>query len=473
MGTVQFNKEKIEKAVSKIKSGTKTLENAKNKLSRIDIPDDFSYSSKIKNYKGSSSGLNDNFGNFASWLQNQVDEYEVIMKKAVNYTNSIEPKDIPKMEYMSSGSDAQPIIIDENEKKAIEFVNKYFDWSKYENLMTKDHPDGIFELFYNFQHLSEYDQKKLISQKLYEEYGLKINSEDIVELNVNDSGFDGSYIQLTLSDGTKITIGDTGISIYDGINKMMLVLEPNGQIKIIDMEQDKEYALTDLYLKITYYPLYELSLEEQEQLRKEFNLVDGVPIKGYSILIINGHETKVYWVGDDVDYEDFQKNLKMIEEQMSIYPSNVLNRVFNTGHFKGFLIGTKKSTNVNCENWTAFAHLDQYIYIIADKYDFNKKSTVFHEFAHILDSALDNGRGHFTINNLEIKTLYEKYRKIIQEIPELSCNGYCNSNQYPDGVPDVKEFFATIVELYFSRPDDLKELLPEVYNYVDNLLKNV
>ena len=112
-------------------------------------------------------------------------------------------------------------------------------------------------------------------------------------------------------------------------------------------------------------PLYDISEEEQKEIRKEFGLEESAPVKGYSVVTINGKETKVYWIGDDVSFADFLKNIKIVEEQVSNYPPNILDSVFYSGHFKGFIVGTHYSDNPSykSENWGAYAYLDQYIYI--------------------------------------------------------------------------------------------------------------
>ena len=363
-------------------------------------------------------------------------------------------------------------------KKAFDFADEYIDWDKYNEEKPKSDEVDIIKILLELLKIvfeSEWEKKKRIANVLYEEYGIVIYPQYIEEIK-NDKG----TMTIVLQDGTEIIIyGHESEAFQHGLKVRItnddqeLLLMKNGYVTYRDSQSD--VSLSKVLEELNpedIVPVYTISEEEQEKLRREFSLEEGIPISGYSVININGQDIKVYWIGDDVYFKDFQKNIKIIEEQISNYPPNALDKVFNSGDFKGVLVGTKRSPTYKDE-YAAFAHLDEYIYMDVDSYDFNKKSTVYHEFAHILDSTLYGGNGHYTEHEQEILDLYDEYKMSLQEIPELSCNGYCNRNQYPDGVPNVKEFFATIVELYFSRPEELEALLPELYDYVDNIFKSI
>ena len=217
----------------------------------------------------------------------------------------------------------------------------------------------------------------------------------------------------------------------------------------------------------------DLSESLQEGLRDITDIHDDVEIKGYAIISINGQTTKVYWVGDGVDFDVFKKSVTEIQAALEKYPSNVVGKVLNNSNFKGFFIGKPDDVDANMPGYNnglgyvAYAHNDEFIYVNSDCSP--NIYTIEHEFAHIFDSTLTNGKGHYTENDSKIKTLYNKYKKVIQEI---MLNGYTSSN-YPDGVPSVVEFLACAVPIYLEHPNDLKELMPEVYDYIKELFSSI
>ena len=449
------------------------IEKAEKIMNEISFPETFENRGKIKeNLKLLSSTMN-GIKSANTTLEKKITEINAIGKK----NNSINNMELCSSNKLATfNSDYSEYIT------AFEFANKYIDWNKFNETLEKSDETDILKIIFDFikgLFESEEDKKKGIARLLYNEYGISINYAWIEKI----SGKNGQTIKIALNDGTEITIyGEKTVGYKHGLrvriakDNQELIIGRFGEITYRDSQSEVSLSIILSELRPEdIVPVYDISEEEQKEIRKEFGLEESAPIKGYSVVTINGKETKVYWIGDDVSFADFQKNIKIVEEQVSNYPPNILDSVFNSGHFKGFVVGTHYSDNPSykSENWGAYAHLDQYIYIYADSYSFNKESTVYHEFAHILDSTLYGGQGYYTEHEQEILGLYDEYRTIIQEIPELSCSGYTNKEMYPDGVPNVEEFFATIVQLYFSRPEELETLLPELYEYVDKLFKSI
>ena len=74
----QINADKVMDGEKKIEESIKKMQEAKDILSRLDIPDDFSYGDKLISYKGTFTDIIDSQNSFASWLKTQVENYKGI-----------------------------------------------------------------------------------------------------------------------------------------------------------------------------------------------------------------------------------------------------------------------------------------------------------------------------------------------------------------------------------------------------------
>ena len=99
---------------------------------------------------------------------------------------------------------------------------------------------------------------------------------------------------------------------------------------------------------------------------------------------------------------------------------------------------------------------------------FYTQDTLIHEMGHKFDDMIQSksivdwlfGRTSYTRANSEWDNAYKKYRNVLSSI---------NSGGYMD-YPNVNEFFGDAAVAYFKNPEIEKELCPEVYNLISNML---
>lgn len=99
---------------------------------------------------------------------------------------------------------------------------------------------------------------------------------------------------------------------------------------------------------------------------------------------------------------------------------------------------------------------------------FYTQDTLIHEMGHKFDDMIQSksivdwlfGRTSYTKTNSEWDKAYKKYRNVLNSI---------NSGGYMD-YPNVNEFFGDAAVAYFKNPEIEKELCPEVYNLISNML---
>lgn len=263
-------------------------------------------------------------------------------------------------------------------------------------------------------------------------------------------------------------------------NKTKISIMENGEIFISDETDNynKKTSLNELANSRLTYSL-EGKQEIESKIKKKMFIKKDAAVKAVTFLKVNGQEIKVFWIGDDMSEGHYISDINRIEKQLSCYPTNVLNYVVTKNKFVGIGAGTRESNRYLSkhidDNILGFSDGDM-IYLPHNR-SYGDESTVQHEFAHVLDRQLDKTPLDLHLNysetNKDMLKLYKKYKKTIQKMSSLETNGYTNEDIFPKGVPNVREFFATTVELYFNKPDDLEQLLPDVYDYIDDLFKNI
>ncbi len=102
--------------------------------------------------------------------------------------------------------------------------------------------------------------------------------------------------------------------------------------------------------------------------------------------------------------------------------------------------------------------------------DYYTQDTIIHEMGHKFDDMLYKksffdrlfGKTYYTTHNDEWEKAYNKYKNVVNAI---------NSNGYEE-FPNINEFFGDTMIAYFKTPNDLKNICPEVYNLVNEMLDN-
>lgn len=282
---------------------------------------------------------------------------------------------------------------------------------------------------------------------------------------------------------------NTRLQINNGVGSLHTVIysdDNNSTLEVNGIEHDIVYtntkkntyvSVSDYYEEgINYIPkVYKINEKSKQKIREKYDIYDDYDIAGGTIININGKSQVVYWIrgeGKD-DFKMFVNNTHMIEEQINYYPPNATDRVIKSGNFHAILVGPLEAIKRQDPNdfyLAAFAVNNYYMYVVTNKYDFNKDSSIFHEFSHMLDCTMGDGELYFSQIDSEMSDLFEKNRTEIYNHPELVCNDYCVN---PDGIPNEPEFFATLTQLYLTRPDDLKILLPDCYEYMDTIFNNM
>lgn len=243
------------------------------------------------------------------------------------------------------------------------------------------------------------------------------------------------------------------------------------KVEVFLTKENGEYIVSSIKFSDGTTIQCNLSESRKQKIRDSIGLSEDVEIKGYSVLGIKGQRVPVYWNVDSL--RGFKSFLDGVKEALNLYPSSALNRVLDSGHFKGIFYGTHRDAPDGMdkdENWAAFALKDEYIYYNAGAGLEFSTHYITHEFAHLLDRAMGpNGvTSRFSVEDVKFKKIYEKYKKQFQQAFDDRI-GY-NSYSFPEGIPIVEEFFAEVVSIYLQYPEELESLFPDLYEYVDDIM---
>ena len=281
----------------------------------------------------------------------------------------------------------------------------------------------------------------------------------------------GKLIDLeSLREDQIVSITDCG---PDGKNKKVQIktgnTENGTEFECLLVYENGEYKLSSITTKDGKTINCNLSENQIKRLRKEFDIPDDVEIVGVHYIKINGTTKEIVMLkGADSSLIDLY--LEAIYSAIDTYPPSAIDKIFSCPDFYGFVFGPSYKELDSLYN--AYAHGKNYIFLtptIPLKMLFNNNSydTIVHEIAHILDAVqAPNGFNYNSRSSQEIKDLYEKYKKIIVEFSTGGYQGY-------EEIPNVIEFFAKSTTMYLLSPDELKEFMPEVYEYLDEFYKNI
>ena len=493
---LKFDTNRVMNSEKNILDAKKALQNAKSSIDGIKIPNDFIYASSLKSISISIEDIDKEMDSLKNWIKDKADRFIRTKNLELYLTGfSTESELVPEWEEYAGGL-----------AEGMDFANKYIDYEWYNSLRFRAHRtdsmimSGILgrEATDNFLmdenrkelniEISPYVNKKM-SDYLYKTYAIKCNESDITKVTWRKYGENYRGVSILLKDNIEISF-DTNLQAWIKKKDFSKHLSIGSDWRILydsydsGMEGGSHFDVSEYYKKGIYNipKVYKIEEGSKQFIRKKYLIKDDFDIVGGAFADINGKNTPVYWIsnGDQNDnsISSFVNYTMIIDEQMKKYPSNAIDKVHKFGSFSAFLIGPHNATipGSTDNNWAGFTmSTGSYIYIDEDEYDFVKNSLVIHEFTHALDATMGLSFPflYFSDHDPKMSKLFKKYRITIQDIPELHCNGYCSNEMYPKGVPNKTEFFATLSELYITRPEDLKELLPECYEYMDEFYKNM
>ena len=442
------------------------IEKAEKLMSEMNFPETFENGGKIKENIKLLNSTKSGIKSANTILEEKIAELNAIGKKNNLKSNISETKGMQLL----SDSNIEPAVGNEIEyEDIVDFVNFFIDWNKYKESRKGSSLETII-LEYIFKlwqehlnnNISEEELKEKISQELYNNYGIRINSTDIDKIDITDT----NNIHIILNDGTNISLyGSHSAQYVDGYRVRVY---RDGQ---------QFYIMSDGGIK--------LDDDVQKQIKEGTFIKDDTQIKGFETITVNGHKINIFWVGDDVEYYVFQERVKDVEEQLSKYfPPEVLECILESGNFKGFYVGTNNDVNSGQAFWKyqAVAISDEYVYINSGLLgSLNAETThtyLIHELGHIFDVKIGadylESKGvivekiRYSSCAEELGDLYKKYKKKLQK---YTWKGY-NRILFPNGIPSATEFFAELFTVYCIRPDELKESFPELYEYINKLIKN-
>ena len=301
---------------------------------------------------------------------------------------------------------------------------------------------------------------------------LKTNVEESKPELVNwvDDALD--FIAKLIAPFSPFSLMDVSIKRCGPDNENVLVTRGNGD-KCYFIPDGNSFKLSHIILSDGTTIHCDLSDSEKAKYN-DSRINDDVDIRGYTTIEVNGHSTKVFWVGDETtDLDAFKKHLNNIKQGLDEIPSNVLKKVIDDGNFNGFYICDSKSASSSGGGWSGFYDQDtNAIYIDSSfslLYSDADYETVIHEFGHAFDFALGNGESKasadFNDDNIIAKN-WEDNGDIMKELIPTS-SGY-----HTNGPTNLWEFFACAFQIYVKYPDELEELLPDVYEYIKDIVVN-
>ena len=249
-------------------------------------------------------------------------------------------------------------------------------------------------------------------------------------------------------------------------NENIIVIMNNGEEFVFVPNSDGDgYILNNIILSDGTSISCALPESRQQEIRELAEIDDEVPIKGWASIEIDGHQTYVYWVGDaSCDFEVFKAQVGNVKKALDRMPNNVLEQIFSNNNFKGFFVGAYYSSSYSENDYNAFAFQDNYIYI--NTHQNASYETILHELGHIYDFTIGDGNIHYSVSSSTINQYYSKYGEVIKDLIPT------NSGYHFTGPTNSTEFFACVFQIYLVKPEELKQLVPELYIFMDGLVKN-
>gem|GEM_PF-4043613 len=170
-------------------------------------------------------------------------------------------------------------------------------------------------------------------------------------------------------------------------------------------------------------------------------------------------------LSDGIIYDTSLSNtyVKQAKSWLTSIPKQAMARFVSDGWTFIFTDEKLVIGNSNADYYTALCNYRyKVISIRVDIRQANQQNAV-HEFGHFVDYTYSNGT--YLSSNSDFQALFEKYKSTYKESGSGANAGYATSQ--------ATEFFATTFKDYLLYGSKLKAQAPEVYAYMDNLLKTV
>ena len=296
-----------------------------------------------------------------------------------------------------------------------------------------------------------------------------LNDSDILYI---DSAEDKVYLKCGLIVKTSLFNGIESIENVNTDTEYILESHTSNFKRINDKKNKTNYLIKD---GITYSKIeHKTSQEELDNMKRIINFKDDSDIKinGCAEVYIKGKKMNVYQLGDISD-ETFLEQIEDINNILNDFPENAYKTIISNNNFKGFVCLSDdyidSSNSDYAKKGLMFAGLcfsDNYIALNNKNNKMCSDATTTHELCHLFDFCNRSNNNFCVTCQQEFIDLYNEYKIKIQ--PSINA-GYGDPNYYPEGVPNLDEFFAVTGELYINDPDTLSTLFPDIYNYLDEV----
>ncbi len=269
--------------------------------------------------------------------------------------------------------------------------------------------------------------------------------DDIKSVEPTNTG-----ITITMNNGDvfKFTLIDTSFIVFENFKLTSIKLADGTEITCCNKDDLSEEDYSDL-------------------VNKSALKIDG-DIRGYSTIKVNGQDVKVYWVKDNTSLDTYKEELDNIKTAIKHYPSNVIRFLMSKNPDLFFLIGEISSSTFDDE------HAEGVLGCIGG----------YNDSIYINGAANDDGHDVDTVESLIGRLFYFYYKanQGLDPIWDTDYELYDLYLKYVDSISAIDngtgvnitiDFFAKIMNLYIEYNSDLKSLFPEVYDYVEKVIKSV
>ena len=264
------------------------------------------------------------------------------------------------------------------------------------------------------------------------------------------------------SNGIKdITVDDIrNVEVRDDIGKVYFTMNDGSEYNF-DKYSGKIVYYKNNDIEIHYAYGSDIGATQKEYIYNTYGLDLSVPINFIAYANINGKVIPYYSIGEN-NRTDFASTPVDFSKHFSNFPSDVLESI--TQVFRGIFLGDEVYSTWPEGDYGAFVsgtENNRYMFIpdnFKDTPTGHQNHVPYHEITHILYSS------DYPIDYDKLEELFEKYNTNLQALKDRNL-GYTNSGPYPND----NEFLADATASYYLYAEDLKNEIPELYNFLDSI----